>query len=377
MHNDWITKIEICNKLEVSPRTVQRMVHRGEIRKKQIGYSMYYQVVDPTYVQPESKITSTHGPPSIINIPVPKSSYDKGQHTKNYNEQITSYLNALATIANAVTFEYSSPKPQSDTSLCLLLSDTHIGQKTNYYNSKIGCEAISEEIPELILDAQLPFDIGEVVILLGGDMIEGEDIYQTQPHHIDLTAIEQVEKISSAIMLLAKQLNSMFDCPVKIETVPGNHGRVSRTADERSNWDNVVYQNLALASSIAKGYNPNFGITVNKNFNQTNVFKIQGHKVMLYHEGPKHTGTPAMKIKLAGWFKTHQWDVMACGHWHEWSIGGLFGKPVIKNGSLVGYNDLAERMGVYDPPRQAWWLMTKEKALSVAGYLEFKHARIG
>jgi len=369
--NDWLRKEEICNKLGISARTLRRRVASGVILRKQ-GYSKgysnkwaYYCLIDQGIIRQEQS------------IPIPLASSAKSKLTQEYNARIDGYLRDVARAATDIDFSHQQLHPNTDMSLCLMLSDTHIGQKTASYNDKVAQDIIINQIPNMLLNKPIPHsEIGEVVIMLTGDLVEGEDIYQTQSHHICLPVIEQVELATNSFMQLGAILSAELECPVRFETVPGNHGRISKTASELSNWDNIIYQNLAMAEAIARQYDPNFEIIVNKNYHPFTTFFVQGHKVLIYHHGTKHLGTPAMKIKHEGWYKTHQWDLMAHGHWHEWSIGSMFGRPVISNGSIVGYNDLAERMGVYDPPRQAWWLMSEGEVLLTTGYLEFEHGRI-
>lgn len=257
--------------------------------------------------------------------------------------------------------------PNGGSSLCILLSDTHIGKHTDTFNKNVFRERILSIADKILTDIALPADLQEIVLMLAGDMLEGEDIYASQAHHLEMPVIDQVQIAVSVFWELTMRLRNRFNVPVRIEVVPGNHGRVSKMASEKSNWDNVIYQNLFFMVNVAK--EPL--ISMNLNFDSFNVFKVQDKTGMMYHHGTKHLGTPAMQTKVAGWIYTKEFDFMCHGHWHHWEVGSQFGRLVMKNGSLPGDDDLSERMGVFDPPRQGWLLVRKGQPINQVGFFEW------
>jgi len=368
MSEEWLTNKAACEKLDISPRSLRRRVAAGKVERKTSHKSSsarwYYRILDKKEqetVELNNKLT------------IPMTSSEKAQKSRVYNDLVRKYVQEVAALSAETTKLVQTSPPRSNTSLCLLLTDTHFGKKTNFgFSTEVAKKCIAS-IPDMLREQPINMKtIGEVVLLLGGDMVEGEDIYGTQSHHIDSPVIRQAEDATRSIWQLAVNLRTMLNVPVRIETCPGNHGRMSKTAHEQSNWDNVVYQHLHLVADASKDE----FITVKPSFDVFNTVNIQGKKCLLYHYGTKHTGTAAMKSKLAGWLHAKQWDFMAHGHFHKLEVGTLYGKPVIKNGSLTGYDDLAERMGEWDPPRQAWFLVTKDKPISIIGFLEFDHGRI-
>lgn len=250
-------------------------------------------------------------------------------------------------------------------SLVVVLSDQHFGKCSNWYNIKVGRERM-RSIPINIFNSALP-EIDEVVIILTGDMVEGEDIYATQNSNLECSVIEQTMACSQAIWETVLLFRELFKCPVRIETVPGNHGRMSKTANEKSNWDNVTYHIVRL---LAHQYKDE-GVIVNCNFEQFITFPVKDKIGMAYHKGVKHTGTPAMQTKVSGWSKTKQFDFMVHGHWHEWHIGNVLGRFVIGNGCLCGPDDLAETMGKEDDARQAYFFVTPEKPVWGFSFVEW------
>ena len=368
MSKEWLTNKEACEKLGISPRSLRRRVQAGKVER---GSSPKSQSSRPYYRIPEFTVGET----IEVNgeLVVPMTSGEKANKSKVYNKLIRQYVEDVAALSANTSKTVKVLTPKTDTSLCILLSDTHFGKKTDFgFSTEVAKECVAS-IPGRLENEPIDFkSIGEVVLLLGGDMIEGEDIYGTQGHHIDSPVIKQAEACTRSIWQLAIDIRSKFKVPVRIETCPGNHGRMSKTAHEQSNWDNVVYQQLYLISEQGKDEL----ITVNPNFSFFNTVDIQDKKCLLYHYGTKHTGTAAMKSKLAGWLHAKHWDLLVHGHYHKFEVGTLYGKPVIKNGSLTGYDDLAERMGEWDPPRQTWFLVNKNKPISIVGFLEFDHGKV-
>lgn len=190
------------------------------------------------------------------------------------------------------------------TSLCVVFSDTHFGKHTKWFDLATAKKRMTE-IPSLLRAKPFP-EIDEVVILLVGDMIEGEDIYPTQNSHIECSALEQVQVCSEAIWQMVLGFRELFKCAVRVETVPGNHGRVSKTANEKTNWDNVIYHIVRLLSVMHK--DPE--IQVNCNFEPFKTFKVKDKVGMLYHHGVQHTGTASMRVKVAGWTSTKNFDFL-------------------------------------------------------------------
>jgi predicted phosphodiesterase len=296
----------------------------------------------------------------------------KNPTSKEDREDFDSFVDRLIELSSSEITNYRRQPISGRSSLVIVLSDTHIGKLTPIFNAEVFKERILS-IPQKIIDEHVGNDtVEEIVIALVGDMLEGEGIYETQAHHIEMVAIDQVQIAIDTLWQLAINLKQTFDLPVRFITAPGNHGRVSKTASEKTNWDNVIYQTLGYLGNAIKDDD----ITAEVNFKPFEVFQVQDKKVMLYHHGTKHLGTASMQNKVGGWLKTKGYDLSIHGHWHHWETNTHFGVPVIKNGSLCGADDLSEQMGVYDPPRQAWCIITKDQPISKFGYFQWQETEV-
>lgn len=258
------------------------------------------------------------------------------------------------------------PKISEGTTLCVVLSDWHIGKFNAGFDIKTARERAAE-LAVSIYNKENVEDITEVALFITGDMIEGEDVYPSQASHIECPVIDQLQECVEALWDMILNFRRLFQCRVSIYSVPGNHGRVSKTVNEKTNWDNFTYYALYLITS--QHGDPEIVFT--PNYNEFLTLEVQGKKGMLNHQGVKHTGTPAMREKIAGWVYSKGLDFFCQGHWHSWNVGTWQGRVVVQNGCLCGPDDLSERMGKEDPARQAYFRARKDTPLFGFGFVEW------
>lgn len=321
----------------------------------------------------EAQVTPERVMVNASDIEVLADALGRGKRLKTpseHKEDKVNFEKFTDELINATVNHGSMPinVPTGGASLCILLSDTHIGKMTKHFNKQVFEERINSIADKMLSEITLPEQLDEVVIMLAGDMLEGEDIYQTQAHHLEMPVIDQVQIAVSAFWNLALRINDLLEVPVRFEVCPGNHGRVSKLASEKSNWDNVIYQTLHFIAQQSGG-----DISVNVNFESFHLFQVQDKTGMLFHHGTKHLGTAAMQTKVSGWLHTKKFDFMCHGHWHAWAVDTQFGKIVMKNGSLPGEDDLSERMGVWEPPRQGWLLIKHGMPINQFGFFEWEN----
>jgi len=288
------------------------------------------------------------------------------ERKKELKQEAKWWLEGLVESTCDLVFPPDQVPQRTASTLCVLISDAHIGKHNNHYNLNKARERIAS-IPTKILAQEDTNKVDEVLIMFAGDIIEGEDIFRTQAHHIECPAIDQMRVASESLWSMLLHFRHLFNCPVRVETVPGNHGRMSRTANEKTNWDNVIYHILRSAAVS----HPDKQLIVNANFDMFRTFQVKDRMGMIYHQGVKHTGTPAMREKVAGWSTRKQFDFMCHGHWHEWHVGNWLSKVVIANGCICGPDDLAERMAKEDTARQAYFYVTPGLPLHGFGVIEW------
>ena len=282
------------------------------------------------------------------------------------NEVETQVAQWLADAAATYKGRAAPPVDSKYVSLVILLSDNHFGKKTPEFNLEVARQRTLSMCTEIAASHRAT-PIDEIVLVLAGDEVEGEDIYANQNGGLECPVIFQAKAACEAYWELALNLRETFQCQVRMQTCPGNHGRMSKTADTRSNWDNVVYMMLAQLAE----QNPEAGISMDLNFDDFTVFPVKGKNLMAYHYGTKHLGTPAMQVKFAGWILKHNVELLMHGHWHQWGVETYLGRPMVANGCMCGPDDLAKSMAKEEPPRQAYFFVERDKPIRLFGFVEW------
>jgi len=286
--------------------------------------------------------------------------------TREMKDELVQWLKTVSKHYQGLEHQYNPPLKEESVDLVLFLSDLHFGQKTDQFSVK-EAQARLHDIPQYLLENG-PFpEIETLHIVLGGDLVEGEDVYCTQNGALECPVIKQTQLVTESLWQLFLDCRATFKCPVIVDMVPGNHGAMSRTADPRSNWDNVVHMFLSMLSEQSDDEE----LIVNLNFEKFQTIQVRDQVGLVNHYGTKHQGTPAMQVKTAGWIITNEADFFLHGHWHQWGIETYLGKPIISNGSLCGPNDLSKQMAKDEPARQAWMIVKSNSPICQFGFLEW------
>lgn len=204
--------------------------------------------------------------------------------------------------------------------------------------------------------------ITTVVLGLLGDFITGQIHGADNAENNALTPIDAIIRVQNRMIAGLDFLldNSTYD--FVIVTKVGNHSRTTlkvRMASEAGHsLESMMYVHLAayyrneprIKFVIEDGYHTYVDIydTVNR-FHHGHELKYQGGIGGLY--------IPAKK-KIAQWNKARRADRDFFGHFHQDLNDNLF----TCNGSLIGYNAYALRLGCeFEPPKQSLVLVDKRR----------------
>lgn len=229
------------------------------------------------------------------------------------------------------------------------LTDIHIGKRAIFgnkvfYDVDIALKRLG------VYFAKLEQHINEsnpnkLVLALNGDMVEGEGlIFKTQAWHIDALLIDQLKKLSACMWHYLSKLSELV--PVEVYCVPGNHGN-TRGA-EKTNWDNVLYWELQLASVVSK----NKKISVIFPENEFVDFSVRGWNFHMRHKIVKHPNSPGGRSIVLGHAKNHNADVILTGHWHSTQIYDINKIWAIYGGFLGGTDDYSDTLSYNANPCQ-------------------------
>lgn len=265
---------------------------------------------------------------------------------------------------------YNPKLHKSTESAVILLSDVHIGKiirdqttsnvivDTNITLQRL--RSVKEHIEHLIED-HLPkaVQVEEIVLLLCGDLVDGENIYASQPHHIDMPVINQVAATVAIIWDIIDHFANKYPS-IHIGCIPGNHGRSSSKREavaEVSNWDNAIY--MQLDTMIRLSHHKN--IAIDYALINAHTINVRGWTGLLRHIGVKGDTSPSDRAKLGEWYAHYKFDWMACGHFHQPGLLYWNTKPIFRNGSVIGVDWYSEELAKMTPPFQWVWGISNKR----------------
>jgi hypothetical protein len=260
----------------------------------------------------------------------------------------------------------------------LHLTDTQVGKLTEDYSAAVAEERIIKAVRKTVKITDMrrsEASIDRCVLFLGGDMVEGENIFPGQAHHLDSGVFEQAVKhtpamIARAILLLLESFPE-----VVVKGVCGNHGRAaSRSVGShpKTNWDRVCYE-VAKLMLLGNEVCPRKELAGRLRFDIPDAF--YAHEFMfdwgvLAVHGDQirggFAGFPWYGVgrKSYGWIDSipEPWDVLLIGHFHqiagaiinsrEWLCGGT-----TESGNEYARNELAS---VGHPTQRLYFLSAED-----------------
>jgi len=254
----------------------------------------------------------------------------------------------------------------------LLCSDWHVGErvradKVNHVNAYDDREArhrahrLAEAVVWLIEHHRNSFEIREVVCWLGGDLITGY-LHPDQQQSNTLPPNQEILLVQDLVMHL---IDSVLAMPhIERVIVPcnfGNHGRtthkpqIATGAENSFEW--LLYHQLKR--NYAREPRVHFEIA-NGEF-----LRLKIHETRLgFHHGDsvKSMGgvggvmVPVMRA-IPRWDSYGYCDLWNLGHFHQY-----YQTPrACLNGSLIGTGPYGMRVGGFEDPRQAFYLVDSKR----------------
>ncbi len=270
-----------------------------------------------------------------------------------------------------------------------LASDWHVGERVrpenvqhrNEYSPEIAQERANQYFDSVLtmLNASRgAWTIDEMVFWLGGDLMTGY-IHEEYLSENFLSPTEEALLAHEVLVSGIDRLLAESDCKrILIPTSNGNHGRTGKkinvAAYARNSYEWMLYQFLErhyhdeprVQLQIANGYN--------------NVLDVYGFRVNFHHGdaigyggGVGGLSIPALRrIGRQAQGIPPEWEgtdmgsphLNVFGHFHQ----RLHVGPFIVNGSLIGWNDFAERIGCpFEVPAQTCFVID-ERYRAVSHY---------
>lgn len=252
----------------------------------------------------------------------------------------------------------------------LHLSDWQLGKRTDSYNTEVAKGRVAQVTDKVLQMAKIErsdHPVREIHVMLGGDMIEGDNIFQLQAFEIDSTMFEQMMAASGCLEEMMRALLSEFE-QVHIWIEEGNHGRLGKKGEHprEDNADLMVYQ---LLKERMKGHIEDGRMVWHDRQGFYQHIEIGNYKAILVHGDEVRSfggQTPAFGIakKVNAWATGVIPNFTDCymGHWHSPHViplahgqGRVFVNPSIESDSIyaqefVGANGKpGQRLHFIDP----------------------------
>jgi hypothetical protein len=171
-------------------------------------------------------------------------------------------------------------------------------------------------------------DFGRLVIIGGGDIIEGCTIYQNQPHEIDMDRRGQVKAMTALILDGLDRLAPLFE-QVTVLAVGGNHGENRINGNRTTRHDNddcLVFENAAVAAERdPRLQHVNFVIAQDE---PAKTLDVHGWVLATTHGQAFGKGAGTPEVKAHNWYKGQAAGHQPAGdahllishHYHHYSV---------------------------------------------------------
>lgn len=264
-------------------------------------------------------------------------------------------------------------KSMGEASPVLVWSDWHceeevkprtIGGKNKYTLdiAKARATRIAQSSLKLMQDDAKDVNINEVAVFLIGDFITG-NIHE---ENVENAQLEPAYAIAYATDLIVSNINFLlehttwdytFYCKV------GNHSRITKKVHASTEEGNSL--EYGLFGQLVREYKNNPRVRFHIEPSYFSIVDILGTRVRYHHGHAVAYGGGIgglhipLRKKIKSWNETGRADFDIMGHYHGFTENSTLKYMV--NGSLIGYNAYAERIGcVLEAPIQGYCLIHKK-----------------
>ena len=254
----------------------------------------------------------------------------------------------------------------------VLCSDWHVGERVdpkkvngvNEYNPQIAegnAKRLADAVTWMVKHHRSGFDISDVVVWLGGDLITGY-LHDDQKQSNYMPPSHEVLLVQDLIGHLLDSVLSIDG--VKSVRVPcsyGNHGRTTPKPQIATGADNSF--EWLLYHQIRRTYAAQKRVEWSIADGEFCYLDVYGKRMRFTHgDATKYQGgvggiTIPINKAIARWQTYQHADVTCMGHYHQY----LDTPGLVINGSLIGAAPYGMRVGSHEEPTQAFFLMDSKR----------------
>ena len=296
--------------------------------------------------------------------------------------------NAIAAAISKMRRDFEPPaqkewgqKQKFDETEVLVVSDLHFGKKVIVEGQVSFDKDIAAARFKSIVEGMLHLNesyirpnhsIDELVIVLLGDIVDGELIYVGQQYNQDLPLLDQLTLAAELIKReLINPVSQLFGS-VRVISVGGNHGEIRNDRGEhmmhpKTNMDTIVALMLQIGCQNLK--NVSFDIATTT----MHTAMIRNWKFLMAHKLPApQAGSPG-RAKYGGYFERFRYDAVLRAHFHVPDLGYYNTKPVLMNGSLPGVDDYAIDLSYNTVPSQILFTVSDKRPVALFWQVDIGH----
>jgi len=287
------------------------------------------------------------------------------EYMADKEKQIKKYTKELGEITPSKSPNYSEGKQD----VVFHRSDDHFGDVVKDSSGKViyNTEICTDQIEQYFNKAltyidEHDKDVENAYLLLGGDIVTNEAIYDGQAHDIEATIDKQIEAATGAYMNAINTLSEEFD-HVKVVAQGGNHGEFRvKGSSNHANADDLLYNelhNIVKWSGI-----DNVSFVMSDRSDHVN-FDMRGHKGHLRHGDNvnNHIGTSSPESTWRAFLNRYEFDIAYRGHYHEKKMEDVQGRPVMMAPSQKPAGDFEGTIGAFGRPGGYFHFVSDEEPL--------------
>lgn len=189
-------------------------------------------------------------------------------------------------------------------------------------------------------------EFDSAVLLLGGDIVTNEAIYEGQAYEIDETIDQQINRATTVYMEQLKRLSREFEM-VKVVCQHGNHGEFrGKGQSDGANADDIVYNHLELMCSREGIDNIRFIMSERSNYTNFELRDFNAH-LRHGHNVKDHVGTSSPQRDWRGFLHNHSFDIAYRGHYHNHRVENVMGVPIVMAPSIMPPGSHEEELSVF------------------------------
>jgi len=256
-------------------------------------------------------------------------------------------------------------------------TDWQLGKHTLTYNTKECERLVKQSVVKTIRIANIQradHPVNEIVLMLGGDIVENTTIFPAQVYEVDSDVMTQFVEASRILIDIVRILLANFE-KVTVICEPGNHGRIGKFGElpKDINWDKLTYMFAGQALKDEKR------LTWQMTKEDIQRVTIGNYKALLIHGDEIRWGTASTIVRFADRWKSGAYKFfdevdsltkgfdfrdLYIGHYHQhqsWNMangeGSVFMSGAVETGNryardlLASNGEPSQRLHFVDPEK--------------------------